>query len=228
MIGEIVGNIAARIRAIQADPVVDGFHRLWYAHDGLTWKGTRWLGVPIAQNPLDLMTLQEIVWDLRPALIVETGTWHGGEALFLGCLCSLIDRGAVISIDVGQGEKTFDHPRVTFLTGSSVDPAIVATVRARAEAADGPVLVILDADHDPAQVAAELEAYAPLVTVGSYCIVQDTNTGGRPVESLAAPHGGPWVAVERWLAAHPEWESDVLCEHQIFTCHPGGWLKRVA
>jgi cephalosporin hydroxylase len=219
-------SVAAQIAHLQAQPEVDAFHRLWYEHAGLTWGATRWLGVPMMKNPLDLWVQQDLIVDLKPGLIIETGTWYGGSALFFANVCDLLGHGQVVSVDVRPPPGRFEHPRITLLTGSSVDPEIVARVQGMVPP-DQPVLVILDSDHSPEHVAAELEAYAPLVTPGSYLIVEDTNCGGRPVENEAwAPRGGPYVAVEAFLEDHPEFVQDPLCEHYLLTCHPGGWLRR--
>lgn len=216
------------IRLAQSDPVVSAFHKLVYDAAPLTLNGCRWMGVPLCKNPLDLWVTQELLWCLKPGLIVETGSWFGGSALFYAQLCDLIGRGEVISIDVEPPPTKWNHPRITWITGSSVDPAIVAQVRARAEATEGHVLVNLDSDHSPEHVAAELEAYAPLVTPRSYCIVEDTDCGGRPVmNERFAPRGGPYVAVQAFLETHPDWEADKLCEHYLVTHHPDGWLQRL-
>lgn len=211
--------------------VADLCHLLLYARPGV--HHLRWFGVPILKNPLDLFIYQEIITELAPALIVETGTAAGGSALYLASLCELLGQGEVISIDVGPGGKFRpavtnappDFHRITYLTGSSVDPKIVASVHARVEAASGPVLAILDSDHTTAHVRAELEAYAPLVTPGSYVIVEDTNIGGHPVPSDG--EGGPWDAVEGFLKDHPEYERDRAREKLLVTFNPGGYLRRV-
>jgi cephalosporin hydroxylase len=222
----IAHNVGRQIRALQDRPEVQQFHRLFYEHSGLTIGATRWLGVPLMKNPLDLWVQQDLLVDLKPGLIIETGTWHGGSALFFASICDIFGHGKVVSIDVRRPPGIFEHPRITLLTGSSVDPKIVDQVKAMVPA-DQPVLVILDSDHSPEHVIAELEAYAPLVTPGSYLIVEDTNCGGRPVENEQwAPRGGPYVAVNAFLEDHPEFVQDPLCEHYLLTMHPGGWLRR--
>jgi cephalosporin hydroxylase len=117
---------------------------------------------------------------------------------------------------------------VTYRVGSSVDPEIVAYAAERAARCDGPVLVLLDSDHHAAHVRAELDAYAPLVTVGSFLVVEDTNVNGRPVLPDFGP--GPAEAVEAWLASPTEgpiFQRDALPERYLITMHPGGWLRRV-
>jgi cephalosporin hydroxylase len=184
-----------------------------------------WLGQPVWQNVLDLWTIQEVIAEQRPALLIETGTNRGGSSLFFANLFDLMDHGRVITIDV---EKLHDlsHPRVEYLIGSSTAPEVVERVRAAAAEADGPVMVILDSDHSEAHVAAELEAYAPLVTPGGYCLVQD----GVIDQVTIFRHGrpGPLPAIEKFLARHPEfaWET-ARTERFLITHHPKGWLRRV-
>src|SRR5436309_2948571 len=105
---------------------------------------TNWLGTPVWQNILDLWTIQETIAEVRPALLIETGTNRGGSALFYAQLMDLMGNGEVLTIDIEELHE-LDHPRIEFLLGSSTDDAVLARVRERAAAADGPVMVILDA-----------------------------------------------------------------------------------
>lgn len=187
----------------------------------------RWLGRPMWQYPLDAWIMQEVVGELKPDIIVETGTWFGGSAYFFASLCDLLNQGEVISIDIAA-RGTVEHPRITYLQGSSTDPIIVASVAQRVrQSATQRVLVVLDSDHRTHHVRQELEAYSPLVPVGSYIHVQDGNIdelprfrGGRP---------GPLVAVKAFLKNHPQFVRDTDVElRYVMTEHPYGWLKRVA
>jgi cephalosporin hydroxylase len=206
--------------------IIDSFHRLYFdAHlaDG-TWRAITWLGIPIVKTPLDLWIYQEIVAELRPALIVETGTAWGGSALYLATLCDALGSGKVVTIDVRALDDRPLHPRITYLAGSSTSSAVHDEVRRAAERADGPVVVILDSDHHTQHVRRELELYGPLVTEGSYLIVEDTNVNGHP----AAPeHGpGPAEAVTEFLTTHPEFAVDRSREKLLLTFNPGGYLRR--
>lgn len=188
------------------------------------FTGVTWLGRPIWQNVLDLWITQEVIAQLRPALIIECGTNRGGSALFYAHLFDLMGHGRVITVDV---EKMHDlsHPRVTWLLGSSVDPAIVAEMHKAALAASGPVFVILDSDHRAAHVAAELEAYGPMVTPGSYLLVQDGVIDTLPAFRHGRP--GPLPAIRAFLKRHQEFEVQrTLGERFIITHHPMGWLRR--
>jgi cephalosporin hydroxylase len=207
--------------------LLDQFHRLSY--HGYTWSMSTWLGVPVLKHPCDLFSLQELLAGIRPALIIETGTAHGGSALFLATICGLLQHGHVLSIDLEPAPELPQHPRITYRRGSSTDPEIVAYAQDRAARCGGPVLVLLDSDHHAAHVRAELVVYAPLVTVGSYLVVEDTNINGRPVLPDFGP--GPAEAVAEWLrspTSGPVFEPDLLPERFLITMHPGGWLRRVA
>ncbi|GAA4677721.1 CmcI family methyltransferase [Nocardioides nanhaiensis] len=206
------------------DAIVDQFHLLYYHVSRRTWKDTFYRGTRAYKCPTDMWVYQELIDDLKPGLVIETGTFRGGSALFIADRLQLAGRGQVVTIDVDVQPNRPQHPRLTYLTGSSVDPAILAQVHERIDPAL-PVLVILDSDHSAGHVAAELEAYAPLVTEGSYLIVEDTNVNGHP----AAPeHGpGPFEAAQEFLARTEEFEVDERCERYFLTQNPQGYLKRV-
>ena len=184
----------------------------------------RWMGYPVWQNVLDLWTIQEVIAELRPAVLLETGTNQGGSARFYAMLFDFLEHGRVVTVDV-ESMHSLEHPRVEFLIGSSTSPEILTRMREVAEAADGPVMVILDSDHSEAHVAAELEAYAPLVSPGSLMLVQDGVIDVEPIFGQERP--GPLGAIERFLPRHPEFEPDErLNERFIVTHHPSGWLRR--
>jgi cephalosporin hydroxylase len=207
--------------------VVEVFHKLYYdGHRwGRTWSDTFWLGVQVAKCPLDLWVYQEMLHELRPSVIVETGTAHGGSALFLASVCDLLGAGHVVSIDRLADPGRPAHPRIEYLLGSSTDASTVAQVRARVEGCR-PVMVILDSDHRAEHVLDELRIYGPMVTVGSYLVVEDTNLNGHPVHPEFGP--GPMEAVERFLAEHPGFTVDPQREKFYLTFNPRGYLRRVA
>jgi cephalosporin hydroxylase len=200
------------------------FSRYFYTRADLTWNNTAWLGVPLWKNPLDLWVYQEIIWEVKPALIIETGTWRGGSAFYFASLLDLIGDGKVITIDHSPGKGRPEHPRVEYITGSSIAPEIFELVASRVAAADGPVLVILDSNHRQEHVAAELEKYPSWVTPGSYLIVEDTNINGHPVNPFFGP--GPMEAVNDFLPRHPEFEVDSTREKYMVTHNPRGYLRR--
>lgn len=144
--------------------LADRFLELYYnsRENALTWNNTTWFGARTLRCPLDLWLYQEIVYETRPDLIIETGTAEGGGAAYLASLCDLIGKGEVISIDVEKLEGRPQHPRITYITGSSVANDVVEQVDERAANARS-TLVILDSDHSMAHVYAELLAYSRLV-----------------------------------------------------------------
>ncbi len=197
------------------------FHRIYY--DSLIWQSTYWLGVPAYKSPLDFWVYQEILAETRPDLLIETGTADGGSALFFASILDLLGSGSVVSIDTVPSDGRPEHPRITYLTGSSLEPGILRRVR---EVADGArsVMVVLDSDHSASHVLNEIRAYAPMVTPGQYLVVEDTNLNGNPVEPDFGP--GPAEAVATFLAEEPNFHPDVAREKFLLTFHPAGFLRR--
>lgn len=190
---------------------------------GGAYMRTTWMGVPTAKCPGDMWMYQELICALRPDVLVETGTWAGGSALYFAHVFDQLGHGRVLTIDVDAGTDRPAHPRITYHHGSSVDPATVTMV-AEAVRGAGPVMVILDSDHRRDHVLAELRSYAPLVTPGSYLIVEDTTIDHHPAWPEHGP--GPAAAVEQFLAEHPEFEADRDREHHLLSFAPGGFLRR--
>ncbi len=184
----------------------------------------KWLGLPVWQNILDLWIIQETIAEVRPGLLIECGTNRGGSALFYAHLFDLLGSGSVISVDV-TAMHSLTHPRVQFLIGSSVDQSIAKGIHEAAAASPGPIMVILDSDHAAAHVLQEMDLYGPLVTAGSYMLVQD---GVMDVlEMLRGPGPGPLVAIQQFLQVHSEFEVDQeRCERFLISHHPSGWLRR--
>jgi cephalosporin hydroxylase len=202
------------------------FSRYFYTRADLTWNNTEWLGVQLWKNPLDLWVYQEIVFEVKPALIIETGTYRGGSAYYFASLCDLLGQGQIVTIDRSDNKHRPRHPRIEYWIGSSVAPDIVGKLEARVAETDGPVLVVLDSDHREPHVTKELAAYHGFVTPGSYLIVEDTNINGHPVNPFFGP--GPMEAVEQFLPAHPEFEIDRSREKYMVTHNPNGFLRRKA
>jgi cephalosporin hydroxylase len=200
------------------------FSRYFYTRADVTWNNTAWLGVPLWKNPLDLWVYQEILHEVRPALIIETGTYRGGSAFYFASLCDLLGAGEIVTIDVMGRDNRPQHPRIEYVKSSSVEPALLERLATRAEACGGPVLVVLDSDHHKDHVAKELEAYHSLVTPGSYLIVEDTNINGHPVNPFFGP--GPMEAVDEFLPKHPEFVIDAAREKYMVTHNPRGYLRK--
>lgn len=199
-----------------------------------------WLGRPLIQLPMDAMALQEVIWAVQPDLIIETGVAHGGSVVLSASMLELIGHGEVVGVDIdirAHNRAAIEaHPlahRISLLQGSSVDPAVVAQVRALA-AGKKKVLVCLDSNHTHEHVLAELQAYADLVSVGSYCIVFDTFVEDMPDDYVWTdrPWGkgnNPKTAVWEWIKEHPEFVIDKSVEDRLLvTSAPDGFLQRIA
>jgi len=219
------------LRPLRPDEIVatDAFHRVYYdawEKGGRDGRGTitlSWFGHRTLKSPLDLWTYQEILVETRPDLIIECGTRFGGSAYYLASLLDLIGHGQVMTIDVEALAGRPVHRRISYLLGSSTDPAIVTQVRTAA--AGNRVMVILDSDHAAAHVAAELAAYHDLVAVGCYLIVEDTNVNGHPVRPDFGP--GPMEALNGFLTGRDDFVSDPDRERFLLTLNPRGFLRRV-
>jgi cephalosporin hydroxylase len=204
-----------------------------------------WLGRPIIQLPDDLMRIQEVIFQLRPDVIIETGIAHGGSLVFYASLCKAMGHGRVVGIDIDLREKNRasieSHelfPLITLFDGSSVDDAVVSAVRADLRATDEVVLVLLDSHHTKAHVAAELVAYSSFVSPGSYIVAMD----GIMEQVVGAPRTQPdWTwnnprqAASEFVGAHPDFQAvtpdwlfneSMLSEQQNVTYWPGSWLRR--
>jgi cephalosporin hydroxylase len=208
-----------------AAAVARHFARLYYARVEETVFASRFLGVQTLKYATDLWVYQEIVSETLPDVIVETGTWHGGSALFLATVCDTLNHGRVLTIDTEPGDPLPEHPRISYLRGSSIDSEVLARVRDQVPDTAS-VMAILDADHSRAHVLAELEVYSDLVTRGCYLIVEDTNVNGHPVLPGHGP--GPGEAVAEFLARDRRFAVDRSRERFLLTANPGGFLRRVA
>ena len=211
--------------------VVNEFQKWWYYHDKQTWDSLTWMGVKIWKYPTDLWMYQEIVFELQPDLIIETGTAFGGSALYLAHLCDILEQGHVLTIDIEEKEGRPQHQRITYIKGSSINlsswesPELekATALLKKVERSDLKTLTILDSDHSAMHVRRELELYAPR---SDYMIVEDTNLNGHPIRPKFGP--GAHEAVEAFLHSDLAgvWERDPLRERLILTSNPGGYLRR--
>ncbi|MCG3772345.1 MAG: Rhamnosyl O-methyltransferase [Nitrosomonadaceae bacterium] len=214
-----------------------------------------WQGRPIIQYPQDIVAMQELIWQIKPDLIIETGIAHGGSLIFSASMlaqldmCDAIEAGQKldpkisrrkvvgIDIDIRAHNRTAieAHPmasRIQMIQGSSIAPEIIEQVRAVA-ANYSRVLVYLDSNHTHDHVLAELQAYAPLTSKDSYCVVFDTIVEDMPKEMFPdrpwGPGNNPKTAVWEYLKSHPEFEIDKSIQHKLLiTVAPDGYLKRIA
>jgi cephalosporin hydroxylase len=201
----------------------------WFHEQGV-WKRMHYRGVRTLKLPSDMWNYQEIFAERRIQWVVETGTRHGGSALFFADLLQLNGApGKVISIDVDAASNMVrEHPRIEFLLGDSAAPAMLERVRALLPVDRGALFAILDSDHSKAHVLRELNAFVPLLRAGDYLVVEDTCVNGHPVRPEFGP--GPYEAVEEFLASHPGLlERDAAREAKFgCTAAPNGYLIRTA
>lgn len=213
--------------------IVEDFHKLYYDNGSRTWSGnTTWLGKKVLKCPLDLWIYQEIIYEIKPDIIIETGTGNGGGTLFLASICDFIGNGIVISIDtentnhVGELSK---HGRILYVTGSSIDNDIVCSIkneiifRKRDLCHEIRIMVILDSKHEKDYVLQEMIIYGDMVSVGSYLIVEDTNLD----KYCNTGFEGPLFAVEQFLKENNHFERDESKEKFWLSFNPGGYLKRI-
>ena len=210
--------------AVVRSTIEDQFHRLYYHRKPHTWERTWYRGHRIVKYPCDLWIYQNIIEELKPGLIIETGTRFGGSAFWLGDQLNYHQHGRVVSIDIEEKAKRPEHERVDYIVGSSSAPEVGDQVRSMLPTDGSPVVAILDSDHSYAHVLDELRLYAPMIPSGSYLIVEDTNVNGRPVYPEFGP--GPGEAVDDFLKENSDFTVDLSREVFYMSMHPGGFLKR--
>ena len=214
-----------------------------------------WLSRPIIQYPQDIVAMQELIWSVKPDLIIETGIAHGGSLIFSASMLTLLDyqdafktgtlldpakpKRTVLGIDIdirAHNRAAIEaHPmasRIRMIEGSSIAPDIVKQVKAIA-ANHNRILICLDSMHTHEHVLAELEAYAPLTSIDSYCVVFDTMIEDLPADMYPdrpwGPGNNPKTAVRDYLKHHPEFEIDLDIQNKLLiTVAPDGYLRRVA
>ncbi len=202
-----------------------------------------WLGRPVIQNPEDLIRAQEVIYRLKPDVIIETGIAHGGSLIYYASLCKALGKGRVVGIDVEirpENRRAIEdhdlHDYITLLNGSSIDPAILQQVQSLIQQ-DERVLIFLDSNHTKSHVLAELEAYHNLVTPGSYIVATD----GLMKDLHDVPKGKPeWLtdnpmdaaldfahAHPEFILEQPEWIFNESGLQANITYWPCAWLRRV-
>lgn len=194
-----------------------------------------WLGIPIIQYPSDIVMMQELIWKIRPDIIVESGVAHGGAAVLYASILELLGKGKVLGIDIEirkYNELAINsHPlskRIELIEGSSIDPKIIKEVGQRIKGKEK-VLVVLDSNHSFNHVLSEMELYSQFVSPQSYMVVMD----GVQEMLYDTPSGkkewkfdNPLAAIRRFLSEHPDWEEDPYYTRTYITCNPSGFLRR--
>jgi cephalosporin hydroxylase len=254
---EFAKKVALNIDALGSDRTLRSEAVAWIervnAH-GYTYNFSA-LGRPIIQFPQDMVAMQELIWHVRPDLIVETGIAHGGSLVLYASMLALLDysdaliagelldptrpKRRVLGIDIdirAHNRQAIEaHPmanRIDMIQGSSIDPQIIAAVHERARGAHR-VMVSLDSNHSHDHVLAELSAYAPLTSIGSYCVVFDTLIEDMPAGSFPDrpwdKGNNPKTAVWDYLERHPEFQIDKDIDNKLLiSVAPDGYLKRTA
>lgn len=217
---------------------LDVMTRLWIksaTYYRLMYEPT-WLGIPIIQLPEDIIMMQELIWKLKPDVIVETGVAHGGSAVFYASILELLGKGIVIAVDIDIRKNNevaikshFLSHRIKLIQGSSIDASVIAKVRSHIKSADK-VLVTLDSNHSKVHVAKELELYSDIVTPGSYLVAMD----GAQAWVSDIPNGKPeWkddnplAAIEDFIAKDKRYITDDHYTRLKITASPKGFLRRL-
>ena len=255
-IEQFQAEVLSNIKGLGADLDLQALSRIWVREISRhKWAyNFTWCGRPAIQFPNDAWAMQELIWLTRPDLIIETGIAHGGSLVFsasmLGMLdmCDAIESGSMINpkqsnrkvlgidIDIRAHNRVAieAHPmssRIQMIQGSSIAPEIIDQVKHIAKDHER-ILVCLDSNHTHDHVLGELQAYAPLTSVGSYCVVFDTIVEDMPTDMFPdrpwGPGNNPKTAVWDYLKTHPEFEIDKSIQHKLLiTVAPDGYLKRV-
>lgn len=249
-------EVRANISGLAQDAGMLSLTHEWIRHSnrhGYTYNYA-WMGRPIIQYPQDMVAMQELIWQVKPDLIIETGIAHGGSLIFSASMLALLDmaeaiesgktldprqsKRAVLGVDIdirSHNRAAIErHPmasRIRMIQGSSIAADTIAQVQDVASKYSR-ILVSLDSNHTHEHVLGELEAYAPLTSVGSYCVVFDTLIEDMPKELFPdrpwGPGDNPKTAVWEWIKTHPEFEIDRNIQHKLqITVAPDGFLKRL-
>jgi cephalosporin hydroxylase len=250
-------EVQQNIARLGADPTLPKESFEWMLKAGTVGGYTynfRWLGRPIIQYPQDMVAMQELIWVVRPDLIIETGIAHGGSVVLSASMLAMLDmieaiesgivfdpaksKRKVLGIDIDirahNREAIESHPmasRIQMIEGSSVDDVVIG--RVHEVAADYKrILVCLDSNHTHDHVLAELKAYAPLVSVGSYCVVFDTVIDDMPADFFPnrswGPGNNPKTAIQEYLKSNPQFSVDKAIDNKLLiSVAAGGYLKRI-
>lgn len=249
-------EVHQNIKSLAADEDLQALSRIWMREvSPHKWAyNFSWLGRPAIQFPNDAWAMQELIWVIKPDLIIETGIAHGGSLIFSASMLAMLDMceaiesgkafdprassrkvlGLDIDLRAHNREAIEAHPmssRIQMIQGSSIAPEVIARVKNIAKDYKR-TLVCLDSNHTHDHVLAELQAFAPLTSVGSYCVVFDTLIEDMPVNMFPdrpwGPRNNPKTAVWEYLKAHPEFEIDKGIQHKLLiTVAPDGYLKRI-
>jgi len=235
---KIIGKESSKEVDIYSEEGYELMAELWFktaCQHRLMYEPT-WLGIPIIQFPNDIVAMQELIWKVRPDVIIETGVAHGGSAILYASILELIGKGKVIGIDIEIRKYNRlainSHPlskRIHLIEGSSIDIDIVEQVKSMIKK-DDKVFVTFDSNHSYQHVLSEMELYSKLVSDDSYMVVMDGSQGlvwDIPDGKKEWKEDNPLLAIEEFLKCHPEWKEDPYYTRLGVTSIPRGFLKRV-
>ena len=196
-----------------------------------------WMGRPIIQYPQDMIAMQELIWEIKPDLIIETGIAHGGSLIYYASIMELIGKGEILGIDIDirdHNKQAIEaHPmykRISMIQGSALDPAIIEKVKEKASGKQT-VMVSLDSNHTHDHVLEELKLYSPFVTLNSYLVVFDTVIEDMPQGMYDRPWdkgNNPKTAVQEFFKINKNFEIDHSIDNKLLiSVAPGGYLKRI-
>lgn len=204
-------------------------YNLWYYNNQI-WNSTTWADVKALKSPCDMWNYQEILWDLKPSLILEFGSFYGGGTLFFASILEQINNTSqVFSVDIDHtslNPKVRNHPRIELMLSSSTAPKVSQRIVELRREFPGSVFAILDSNHEKQHVLSEMQLLRPLLQTGDYVVVEDSNINGHPV--LPGWGEGPYEAMEEYFAIYPDdYQRDYLREQKFgFTFATAGFLIR--
>lgn len=224
-----LGYVSAKSEEMNDEAVIKRFQQIYYTTKPFN---TKFLGILSMQYPSDNWVMQEIICEIKPDFIIEAGTAAGGTALFYATILDqIVPNGKVLTIDIlptlHEAATHFKvwKKHVEFFNGSSTSPIIFNSIAKRVRGKK--VLIILDSDHSKKHVLKELQLYAPLVSLKSYIVVQDTQLNGHPIKSFSFNREGPWEALMDFLKTNNKFQIDHSREKHLITQCPSGYLKRI-
>jgi cephalosporin hydroxylase len=210
--------------------VSDAFHDFYYnlqPEGWQLWYITNWMGYQVFKCPLDLWVYQEIFFELKPDVIIETGVASGGGVAYYASLCAMMGKGEIVGIDIEitpeAQRAAAQFPSITLIEGSSTDAEVIDRVRGIVNGRSA--IVILDSDHKMEHVLREMQLYNEFVPLGGYMVIEDSNVNGHPVFHSYGP--GPFEAIEQFFKINKKFEIDKSREKFMMTFNPNGYLRRI-
>jgi cephalosporin hydroxylase len=194
-------------------------------HNKITFDKVSWMGVPFHKNVLDAWIYQELIFKIKPDVIVEIGSENGGSTIYFAHLLDCIGKGMVISVDIDRKAYKAKHDRITTITGHSSAEWVIEEVHRHCK--DKIVLINQDGGHSEDQVFRDLTNYSDLVSIGSYFIVEDSLLDLCNEPLRAGISKGPLMAINKFLETNHNFTIDLECERYILTANPSGYLKRI-